>query len=371
MSVLSSIYFYNIVFGIILFFLHKGKFALRYRYLGIFILLLLSVLRYDIGADYENYANSIQSLAYYCKNFTLKEMLLSTSRYEPSYLLFVWLFRDTQHAYIFVLGIFSIITIFFYYKALRDSGHKLFWGIFAIIAFSILFNSYNGVRQAVSYSIFLYCVKFLSPESINIRKYVLYVILATLFHYSAIILLIVIPLMSFKSHIRIYLVTIIILYLGAIFGILGSLRDFIFQNAFMYEDLASNINFQGRYSSLGILFAIQVFSFVYLMFQIRNKHLYANILFIGISLFLISSGNLSINRIAYYFLYIVVLALPLYMEDKNNKVIKYIYTLLLLFSFECILYLKNTNDGCVPYDYIGGELFQKQHFRIREYKLSK
>ena len=370
MSAIESIIFYNIVFGIILFFLKRGERNKNLEYVGVFILILLSVLRFDIGADYENYYLMINRIAKYIDTYdlNLKELILFDEFHvEISFYFIIWLFHKLDNTFVYVFAIYSLITIYFWYKTFKKNN-SLFWGIFAIITLSILFNSYNGIRQAVSYAIFLYSLQFLDSENRNIKKYVLYIILAIIFHTSAIFLLAIIPIVNIKPRIKLYVSIIIILTIGAYLNIWNGLINFIFLNSFFYQGFIDNANQSSASIGKGIMFPIYVFFYTYCMCLVKEKRIYTNVLFLGIILFCISTGNNNINRVAMYFLNVIALILPLYVKAEKNK-FKLVTTIFMfVFLFQLLLFRNDNRNLCIPYDYVGSENFDKERLRIRNYK---
>lgn len=371
MSVIGSVIFYNIVFVIILFFFKKGERNRQLKYLGILILILLSVLRFDIGNDYENYYLTINRITQYFTryNFDLKGVYLISEEYgiEKSFVFFIWLFHKLDNTYVYVCATYSLITIYFWYKALKNDN-LLFWGIFVIITLSILFNSFNCIRQGVSYAIFLYSIHFLNGENRNVKKYILYVLLASLFHMSAIFLLLILPVVDYKPRIKLYIAIIIILYFGSIIGLWKAVTTFVISNSFFYQGFNdSEVQADANLGS-GIMFTVYTIMYSYCMYIYRGNKVYTNILFIGIVLFIIATGNLNINRFAYYFLNILVLIIPLYIKKERNNIKRLSIVFILLLMFQFNLLRGDGKDGCVPYDYIGSENFEKGRLRIRDYK---
>lgn len=104
------------------------------------------------------------------------------------------------------------------------------------------------------------------------------------------------------------------------------------------------------------------------MYRVKNNPLYTNLLFIGIMLFCISSGNLNINRFAFYFLYIVTLAVPYFMKSEKSKFLIQSFTFITFLLFQYNIINGDGKDGCVPYDYVGSENCEIERLRIRDYK---
>ena len=140
----------------------------RYIKLSYFLLLAISVFRFDIGHDYENYANSIFRIA---NIFNGGYRLLDIStlvNIEPTMLITIGLFKNSIHVYALVIAVYSSIFTIFIYKTFDYFNiHK--WGILLLFILTILFQSWDWMRQGVAMSIFLYSIRFLNQS--NFKKY--------------------------------------------------------------------------------------------------------------------------------------------------------------------------------------------------------
>lgn len=369
MSVVSSFIFYNILFAFILILFKKGEKSVLCNRFAFFLLILLAILRFDIGNDYETYTELVSQLtrSFSYGTFSYSDILFSEKHVEPSFVFLVYLFKDLKYSYVYIFAFYSILTIYYWYKALK-LNNSLFWGMFAIITLSILFSSFNVIRQSAAMAIFLYSVHFLDDEYKNTKKYVLYILFASIFHTSALIMLLIIPLVNIKPNMKVYIIIAIIFYLGGILGIWNKLINIIFTYSFFYTRyIGDDLQTDARLGS-GIMYSVLFIVYLYFMYISKGKYLYTNILFIGLILFCIATGNLNINRISNYFLNVIVLILPYVAKQRRHKnhLIASIFLLLSLYSIT--LFRGDPANGCIPYDYIGSENFQNGKLRIREYK---
>lgn len=142
-------------------------------------LFLLAALRYGIGTDYHGYIRSIETVSRHGVR----------GNYEPLYgrivtiILYLklhpqWLIAICAAIYIYVV----FISIF------RDSPYPLL-SIFLFFGSTYYFIGFNAVRQILGCVFLLYSLKYI--ESKEFKKFLLCVLIAGGFHYSALLFVVV------------------------------------------------------------------------------------------------------------------------------------------------------------------------------------
>lgn len=169
----------------------------RYIALAIAFPTLLGGLRYAVGTDYASYIEKLELLS---SRSVVDYFTSSLSNiFEPTFFTLAHVsFHDSTQAVIFFL-LMSLVTVgFLCLGSLRYS--KKYAGILFFLLLTTVFpRSLNGVRQGVATAICFYAVSYI-PEKRPVR-YVLLVLLAGLFHYSALIMLPV-YLLSMLSNVK-------------------------------------------------------------------------------------------------------------------------------------------------------------------------
>lgn len=142
------------------------------------ILTVIAIIRYDVGWDYWNYYTIVDDV-----------ILAGLVHFEPFFLLLClpaiyW----SEPFLLFLLSGLIIYPLAFYsFKKLSVSPSLsliIYVGLFYLISCSI-------IRQAIAVSICLYAYKYVQEKSFV--KFFFIILLATLFHYSAIVSLIIYP----------------------------------------------------------------------------------------------------------------------------------------------------------------------------------
>lgn len=139
----------------------------------------VSACRIAVGNDYWVYRDNFKLIA--------QGRYVS---YEPGFNLVVkWIQQlfGYDH-YLPVFGFFSIVTAFFFVKALQDQGSSFAVSLFLLMTGGYYFNSLNTVRYYLALAIALYAMKYVLRGDYG--KFILWILAGALFHKS---ILLVIP----------------------------------------------------------------------------------------------------------------------------------------------------------------------------------
>lgn len=164
---------------------NKG-FKLNYFFwilsMGVFII-LFGFRKCGVAVDDVSYERIFENTA---TNGFINQFIETTM--EPGYLLLnyiVSLFTDDFQVIIFII---TVIPVFLYYKALEYESDKIsmFWGVFLLG--TMLFIYFTGItRLFIAASIIAYGLRFVMEK--KPIKYIIIVLIATSFHYSAIFMI--------------------------------------------------------------------------------------------------------------------------------------------------------------------------------------
>ena len=370
--------FYVIVFSAILLYARKGEKCRKFIWVKLAYLLLIgiTVLRYDIGNDYYGMANHhLDSFLSYFKagNNVFDLYRYHEGRIEFTYILFAWLFSWAKYPYVFYIGLYGCVSVLFLYKSLNrvKGSHAL--GLFVYIVTGILFNSWDWIRQSTAFMIVLYATFYI--ENKDWKRYFSYIIFASFFHNSALLMLpcYYLRYIKFNKYIIIASLTaaIFLFFLGGLTDYLGMITSY-FSLVEGYEGYAGALQSTVQIDSLmykmrSLLYVI--FYILIILFLPKNEILKRNFLLIGSILFLIACGSQILQRISYYFLIVSITSIPiacqeLFKRKKYNTKFHILIFIMVLLSLLCIRdILTNNNRGCTPYDHVFSERFERQWFR--------
>lgn len=139
----------------------------------------VSACRIAVGNDYWVYRDNFKLIA--------QGRYVS---YEPGFNLIVkWIQQIFGYDhYLPVFGFFSIVTVFFFVKALEDQGSNFAVSLFLLMTGGYYFNSLNTVRYYLALAMALYAMKYVLRGEYG--KFILWILAGALFHKS---ILLVIP----------------------------------------------------------------------------------------------------------------------------------------------------------------------------------
>lgn len=146
---------------------------------GIYIVLTaLSVCRIASGNDYWGYKEIFSLIAQY--------------RTVSTEIGFNWFVRGMQElfgrdAYLPIFGAISIVTVFFFMKAIYEQGEWFLGTMFLFLMNGYFFSSFNSIRYYLVLAIAMYTMKFVLKGEYG--KFVLWICFAALFHKSVLLVI--------------------------------------------------------------------------------------------------------------------------------------------------------------------------------------
>ena len=353
-----------------------GRIRRQQVYWALAILLMVTVFRWDIGNDYANYAKRVAEIA---RSVSMHGGIINTYNYEDgnleiSYIFLSWLFASFPGGYLWVIGTLGVISIVFIFLALkRVEGY--YWGFFALFITEYIFLSWDLVRQGAAIAIILYSLDFIKQG--NFWKYALCVVVAALFHTSAIIMLPFFLLRWVKLHnfimIGAILVMTVLMWTGYLTGIMGEVTAYFafFEHYAGYADSLVTLTVaESTMYKLRLVLYAMFWSGIILLLP-KDEMLYKLFITIGGCIFLFAMNSMSITRIAWYFLIAVLVALPIAMRSFKIRDVKTIAmsavmaAMVFLFSYDVIR--DSNTHGCSPYDSIFSTNYANQKFRPKSY----
>jgi len=319
--------------------------------LGLFVLMLVIGLRYDVGVDFLGYKHDFDGIA---------EGNGQWNRYELGY----WLVGRVLSA--LGLGSWSLfmftalITWYYFIKSYEVFPYLLKWGLFFAFTTGFFFASMNGMRQTIALVIFMYAIKYIEEKSL--LKYSLYLLLAFSFHTS---ILMAYPFYFFinkisftgKKWVFIYIVTFIIgdridVRSLVVYGASKIPKYQHYVTRFLQDfDEPLSMGLGGIYFFLvGLLVIILSKSFLQ-----KNPRLkiYYNLYFFGAILYNFFWKYEILGRIYYLFIWFEIFclaAIAYYLGRSKYKLFLYLLliTQILFFMYKI---LKGENQ-CAPFQFI-------------------
>ena len=356
----------------------QKKLSYFFAFLSIIILTLFATFRaYSVGTDINVYGLKIFNSALSFSNF---QNFFSTVQNEHLYYVINYIishiFGDFRF-YLFFYHLFISIIVYkiaykskdndartgskgdfiykdFIYKIAYKSEENL---INYILVFLLLvFNStFNILRQSIAIFIILYSYHFLKEK--NYLKYIIAVLIAQLFHSSAIMCLSFILIVFVSKSKYKYLYTILFA-LGMVFAMssIDSISTTFNFNSFVSDKYMRYIISDKSNFNAKIFFVKMLMCFLTLFFsKFSNDEKYKELtLFPIIDLVLYSSSNWIVYgyRMSYYTLPFYILLIPKISSSLKNKESKFIYNFCIIGLMICywvVRYYIYKYDGTMPF----------------------
>lgn len=344
MNKLQSVLFYIIMFFLSIFFMKKvekcyinkdkiknvsGK-IIFFTTIAIGIPIIISAIRYKVGTDYNNYID------YYTVYSSLDFSNIIQNANELLFILVIkvaYLFKEPQ----IMFAIVAFLTVFITYRAILNKKEKMSIALmFALYIFLYYMYSLNIIRQMLAVSIIFYSYKYIINH--NFKKFFLCVIIATLFHTTALLFLpfyFLFPKKENSNKQLVFLARIIVILMLLIMllnyettiGLITSINGF--ERFSLYEEISTQrVNKQIIINSL-VLVVIILFQKPLKKYD-KDCSTYIFLYLIGYILNLLGFISPYTKRIAYYFSISEIYLLSALPQITKNKEQKLVVTVLIL-----------------------------------------
>lgn len=304
------------------------------------ILTLLAALRsYTVGPDGNVYANYFEML----KEMELSEIPIYFTKEPVFYIVTKYIQKlgfGLQGWYAIIGGVYALAVCIIVY---RYSEHS-FISILSLFSLGYFIFSFTGLRQTVALSIILF-----SAVALEKKRYVMFVVLvflATVFHNSAIIFLIMIFIRDKKISARQYLLLLasgflmVRVFSGQIYALLNQLLE----DSERFRGY-SNYTYGLSWAGVVIQGAILVFCIYFMDSEtLKKNRLFLNVSFVGVFFQMCVVLVAEMFRVSMYFsVFNIVLVANVCMGNRFTKDSKGVVIFLILASV--ILYFINGHIG--------------------------
>lgn len=333
----------------------KKKDVLYFLLIG--YLFIISAIRYNVGQDYQHWIevynwidNGIEAGGYVETGYKYLNIIIQSIPIFNVY----WLFVLTSAIIIFGFG-------YFIKKNTKDD--YLFLSLFLFIGTGVFFASLNLVRQYLSIVIVLYGLKYLYKK--EYIKYVVMIVIASLFHTSALIMIAFMIFYYFFKNNR-YNKVLIVLYIISLFFIVIDIRQIIHYFSFLIPErwiwyLESDYLNSRNYSAMLKQLAPNLM-FLFLLFnknkieESKKNDLFFLMFFINVFITNCFYGIMVLVRFSYYFDISLIFIIPIICEIiKDNKFLNILGNFTIwgyYFSLTVVTIFIMNGHGVMPYQTI-------------------
>ena len=314
------------------------------------LLLLLAVIRDEtVGTDYNTYITIFKSfLDLDYDNITDNYYV---SKGEFLFVVLGYLIKLIFNDYIYMVLVAYLIILLLTYRFILKYSNELLLSGFLFFSFSFYNMSLNILRQYIAAAIVLKSIDYIDK---SFKKFFLCLLVGMAFHKTAILFIVVYPVLKFVKDIRVSCVCLLL-----ISGVIALLSE---QFVHIIGDVA---NYGTKYTTMGseaeIDLKIFINALLFLAFfcyskQFQSKDINANkwIAMSAITLGLNFSAVFFhyINRTFLYFMIPEVVAIPNFIKTFDSKIIRYTLELMVVVIFSIYYLYLVSNTTCydtVPY----------------------
>lgn len=343
------LFWFALTFVCVIFLLFVRVVPLRLRIicpiLFCFILFFITGFRYMIGWDYESYL-------YLFNNVELNDIYP-----ELSFRVISILFRFYGFDYQIIFVFYSMLTFLFLFFAIKKYVENSEEALLALILFVLIPTLYLGslstIRQSLAMAIFFWGSKYIITREFH--KYLLTILLATVFHYSA-VCLIVCYIFNEKYKKSFYIVTLVCSIVVSKLNIAPSILEIIFNSLGIYSHYFNKLN-EANFSS-GVTIYFYVFLYLLVIAYLDNNNNKENFLINMYSisffcLFVLSFSDV-LYRIRIYFeifgIVLIAKLIIIFCRKFGNKLGYYILIPFIIIFLFTIYKIPNSVDGKIhPY----------------------
>lgn len=290
----------------------------RVVFFAVFCLLAgVSACRIAVGNDYW----------VYWLNFQLIEQnrhVASEIGFNAIVLFFRGLFDGGKVQYLSIFAFFSITTVFFFVRALRDQGDFYAFSLYLLLTGGYYFNSMNSVRYYFALALALLSVKYVLRGEYG--KFVLWILAGALIHKSILLVLPVYPAAKLLATAKLRRWHCLLggaFFASLIFG-QRLYREMIFLFYPYYRDSAFD---NGQLSVVNILKCSCVLALCAVCYRrslredVRNRF-YAILNLFGLVVYCCGSFIPEVSRVGYYMIITQIFLIPRLLADMENRVLR-------------------------------------------------
>lgn len=325
--------------------------------LVLFLLISFASLRFGVGTDYYNYYNMYNRVN--MQPFSLKNVFQGRTNFrEPAFYILNFLLKKVIGYEYAIFWLCAILTYVLIYMGMKKGSKHTAYSLLCFILLGFYTSSFNGMRQWVAVAIVFYGITFLLNQSWH--KFIFVVLLASMFHYSALLMF---PFILLAYKIKPSFTYLILATLAGILGVYGfntllQILDAMTRAIGRY-DVYVNVKESGIGLWLQIAFWwIVTFLLVVFKERLRKENtyndFYLSCLILAIPLMIVGTKNVNLTRLVTYLNVFSVYLLPSFINifEKRSRPFLYVTITMILtiwFGFNLKFY-----SDLIPYKtYLG------------------
>lgn len=312
--------------------------------ISFFILWLIAGFRGDFTADYRSYSD----LFHYYNNFTLIEIFNMNFYEEIGYVILnklIGIFTDNE---IYFMLIISYVILQIFYREFKKNSSYIWLSILLFINIGAFYTSFNIMRQILAASIIFSGSKYLYER--RFYKYLLIVVIATLFHKTSLLMLPFYFILNFRFNIKNVILIIITAFISGFFvdKIVEIIQSYWYTG---YTYGMSGLNYTSAVVPLSILIFVLLHSKL-LDAQKTMENIWINTVVFYAFFSVIGLKVQMLQRFSEFFGPFVLLIIPYIISKIRDKNLRVIYLLTITILLIAYNYITLSGTGYDPYYFI-------------------
>ncbi len=261
-------------------------------------------------------------------------------RYEVGYKYLCKIFSLVWNNYQFFLSSVSIFQMIAVYNFIKNNSKNYAISSFIFITFETYIFFFGILRQGLALAILLFSIKYLKEN--KVFKFIILVLIASLFHKTAGVFIIAYPLKYLKINKISIIIFSVLCFITLLFG--KEIINFIL--SFIYKPASIKFNSGEGYKLLLLMYSICIIGYILknkLILQNKNNILFLEILMLGTLIQCLSPTFKNVGRLVIYFFPFIDILLANIFEVIECKKYKIALFCLMIISLSMFYYIR-TDD---------------------------
>lgn len=311
------------------------------------VLFFVSGFRGDFTADYKEYTYLFDLY----NSFKFSDVFEANLYQEIGYIAlsrFIGFFTHNE-LYLFIITSFIILCAF--YKQFKNDSAYMWLSVLLFVTVGSFYTSFNIIRQILAAAIVFSGSRFLYER--KMLKYFLVIVLASLFHRTALIMLLFYFILNFKINYKnMFIVSLGVLVISINLPMIVTIAQQIFYTAYTADAYGmTGLSFTNAVAPVSIF----LFSFIHRKKLDNNnikQRVWMNAAFYYALFNVLGTQIQMIQRLSEFFAPYILLLIPLIFYRMRNNELKAIY----IMGFVTVLFLYNlmtlSGTGYDPYYFV-------------------
>jgi len=303
-----------------------------------------------VGGDLVTYKEAYG----YLTSFSLSEFkLIGTSGYEFGFIIYNTILNKISNNFQTELIVTGLITTFCLLKCIFNNSRNPGFSLFIYITMYLYGSSFNNERQAIAIVILMLSIEYIKKR--DAKRFVLFVFLATLFHTTSLVFLILYIVYTIKLSRRYWL---LVIFSGACVLILSNtILSFIIRSFYSAKYDGVDLMIGGGYAYFALLVILIWLSFVFMTPKQKedpNKRLWIHMLVIGAIMQILSFNMGYFYRAVILFSMSMIFYIPEVLSSIKYRSISQLCKVIVIILLVVYYYYTINNDTLelVPYSNI-------------------